>query len=704
MKRVAVPALSLAAGAAAGWFACLSRLPKESPVTAAAGTAEIRESTAQVLPAGQPPVTLPAPGKATIQDCRMILAAERNPMRGSAKILSLLDTMDKEAIAKMAGDLAATPLSWSDTQGSAMQELLLGKLTELDPDRALAVALKLPDMWGRMQAGGVVIQQLARTSQAAAEAALEKFPQGYLRKNIIAGLAASMAQTDGAGAVAMLQRLKSPPGDWAWGQTFQAWAGRDPSAAAAELLKMPRPIAQRSSGDIASAWAKRDPAGAMAWAASLTDPAMRSDSVSAAIGTIAQRDLENATALVGTMPTGERRGLMETLASSLSETDGPGAVSWAKTLTDPIERQRCLATVISRTVSSDQISAMHALAELPPGLIRNDAIAQTAGALAWNDMKAARAWVATLKPEEQLRALPSILDRLAASDPEEAERLAATLPPSGNPGSTWQRIAYGKALTDPAAAATWAGGLETEQARMAATGSVFQQWAGHSPEAAAKALGGIVDQNLRREAVTKLAEAWAGRSPAEATQWAQGLSGEDRITALATVWNASATDAPQQAGQSLAAAAAVPGSEATAEKLAAAAASIAGSWSGQSPTDAAAWATQLPEGKIREEALGGVADQWIKFDPESASKWIDGLPHDASRDVAVSKLVNHIARSDPESAFTWAGSVSGEEKRVEALKQAAMVWKNANPEAARAAVENASLPDAEKARVMEALR
>jgi hypothetical protein len=182
------------------------------------------------------------------------------------------------------------------------------------------------------------------------------------------------------------------------------------------------------------------------------------------------------------------------------------------------------------------------------------------------------------------------------------------------------------------------------------------------------------------------------------------LTGEDRITALSAVWNASAKDDPQSAARSLAAVAAQAGSDTATDKLSASAASIAAAWTGQNPSEAAAWALTLPEGKLREEALGKVAGEWARYDPEAVSVWINGLPHDRSRDNAIGQLVNQISATDPGSAFTWATSMESGEKQIEVLKSTATAWKAQNPDAARLAIQNSSLPDEVKARVMEAVR
>jgi len=710
MKKLAIPFLTLTAGTVAGWFGRTPWLPPAAHDNRASVTSAVPADVAPALPAPQAsaaPVAAAekvAAAKATLTNFRDLLKTERNPARASVKILTMLDGMDAAAVTALAGELNHTSNDWADSQSGVLMQLVYGKLAELDPSKAMQTAMKAKDQWSRVTAAGAVIEQLARSSPGAAEAALEKFPQGYLRKNVIARLAGTLARTDGPAAVAMMQRLKMPPGDWSWRTLYSSWAAQDPAAAAASLLTMPRQTALNHMDAIAGTWARREPGAAMAWAQSLTEPAQRNAALRSAISAIAQSDPAQATALAAARPAGERRTLLSSIASSMAQADGPGAIAWAKNLADPIERQRCLAAVAQSTGWADTDSAREALSLLPPGAMRNETLEDVVRHISYMDPQAAKELALSLKPNEQALVMRSVIQGLAWVDVDEAEKLAASLPLSGNNAWAWQSIAANKALKDPASALMWAGGLDTEQARLAATGAVLGQWAEHSPEKAAAALSGISDANLRREATQNLASQWASRSPAEAEQWASGLSGEDRITALSAVWNASATDDPQRAARSLAAIVSAAGSETATDKLAASAAAIAGAWTGQSPSEAAAWAGSLPDGKVREEALGKVAGEWARYDPEAVSLWINQLPQDRSRDAAIGQLVKQIANTDPESAFTWASSVGSDTKREEVLKAAASAWKAQNPEAARNAVQNADLPEDVRARVLESIR
>src|SRR5687767_3681927 len=368
MKKFTIPILTLAAGVAGGWFGRPHWQPAAEAGHSPGAIAEpVNFSPAapptqpSAAPAAKETEKITAAAKATLANFRDLLKTERNPARASVKILTMLDGMDAAAVTALAGQLNHSVHDWGDSQSGVLLQLVYGKLAELDPAKAMQTAMKAKDQWSRVTAASAVIEQLARSNPGAAEAALEKFPPGYLRKNIVARLAGTLARTNGPAAVAMMQRMKTPPNDWSWHSLYSSWAGQDPAAAAASLMTMPRQMALNHMDAIAGTWARREPGAAMAWAQSLTEPAQRNAALRGAISAIAQTDPAQAAALAAARPAGERRTLLSSIASSMAQADGPGAIAWAQSLTDPLERQRCLTVVAQATGWADTDSARQAL-------------------------------------------------------------------------------------------------------------------------------------------------------------------------------------------------------------------------------------------------------------------------------------------------------------------------------------------------------
>lgn len=707
MKNPLVP-VSILFAAAGGWFGHALISPRSEHPNSATPSPLISKAVKLPVPAKAVAVDISggsaAAGKSAMTACRQILKVERNPYRANVKILAMLDTMDVAAIEALAARLGELPESWTGIP-DPLQSLVFSKLAELDPARAITAALSQSSPELRSTAVFTVIKQVAAADPALAESMLEKLPAGNLRHSAIGALGEELARSDGPAALSMMQRQKLPgSAGFVWAGLMRAWTTNDPAGAAASLSKLPRKVAVEQARTVASAWSRRDPEAAMAWIARETDPAIRSGALSSAIASIAKVDPDKAIAFAGAQPTGERRRLLQSAAASMAGADPQKALQWAGTLSDPMERQRCMAAIASASGYSDPDTARAAVAMMPPGVRRSSAMGNIAGQMSWSDPVDAKEWASGLKGEDRMKALQSIVYGFSKEDPDEAVKLMSELPAARNGEWAWRNIAESKALIDPASALTWAAGLDSEQARVTSLRAIIDNWASHSPEKAAAALSTLSDPNQRFEATATVASSWAGRSPEEAERWASSLSGDDRVTALTAVWKTSALDDPERAASSLSTVTGNSVSEAASDKIAASAASIASTWTGENPPGAAAWALSLPEGKLREEAMGSVASTWARYDPEAASSWINSLPHNNSRDVAISKLVTQISSSDPESAFKWAASIDNGEKQVEALKATASTWKNLNADAARSAVQSSSLSDDIKSRVMESIR
>jgi len=105
--------------------------------------------------------------------------------------------------------------------------------------------------------------------------------------------------------------------------------------------------------------------------------------------------------------------------------------------------------------------------------------------------------------------------------------------------------------------------------------------------------------------------------------------------------------------------------------------------------EAAALATELPEGKWRREAFDNIISRWFDRDEVAASRWLGSLPPSPSRDIAVWRFVSELAPIDPERAASWALSVNDPRRRKRSIDDVLRPWRAADPAAAEAwEVEN----------------
>lgn len=127
---------------------------------------------------------------------------------------------------------------------------------------------------------------------------------------------------------------------------------------------------------------------------------------------------------------------------------------------------------------------------------------------------------------------------------------------------------------------------------------------------------------------------------------------------------------------------------------------IAMQWAMSDPGAAASWAAGLPN-EVQSTALDSSVSLWANTNPQAAAQWIQSLSGPA-RDEAVATYIAVALPKDPAAAAAWAISIEDPGKRISALKGVLPQWMQRDPNAARTWIQNSSLGEAEKAKLLAA--
>jgi RNA polymerase sigma factor (sigma-70 family) len=120
-------------------------------------------------------------------------------------------------------------------------------------------------------------------------------------------------------------------------------------------------------------------------------------------------------------------------------------------------------------------------------------------------------------------------------------------------------------------------------------------------------------------------------------------------------------------------------------------------WLLQEPEKAVAWWLSHPGGHPgRSGKIRDLVEIWAQADPIATSEWLAQQPQDAETAPAIAQLVSKLTQTDPESAFTWAKAIVTEATRKEALSNSLKAWHTKDPAAAKQALTDSSLTDAER--------
>ena len=146
---------------------------------------------------------------------------------------------------------------------------------------------------------------------------------------------------------------------------------------------------------------------------------------------------------------------------------------------------------------------------------------------------------------------------------------------------------------------------------------------------------------------------------------------------------------------------------------------IAQWWADRDPLAASALALDQPDGPMRIVGLQSVASKWLSVDPPAATKCFNALPDDPQKSQALSGAIRLLVYGDkwgevddydalaahmsPASLTTvpkWIGALDNPTKREEAYEAFAGLWLKRDPQAAKAWLNTAPLPQAHRERLL----
>ena len=123
-----------------------------------------------------------------------------------------------------------------------------------------------------------------------------------------------------------------------------------------------------------------------------------------------------------------------------------------------------------------------------------------------------------------------------------------------------------------------------------------------------------------------------------------------------------------------------------------------------SPEAAIAFIGRLAPDRPTEALYGEVVGPWADRDWPAARAWYQALPVDARPDVVVAVMEAEGVRQgelQPGDAFRTLAALSGSRHRSRGLRRVVRDWARDDPAAARLAVEQSDLPDAERQSLLE---
>ena len=117
------------------------------------------------------------------------------------------------------------------------------------------------------------------------------------------------------------------------------------------------------------------------------------------------------------------------------------------------------------------------------------------------------------------------------------------------------------------------------------------------------------------------------------------------------------------------------------------------------PAEAVQWASQLPDGEGKDHAIGSTFHTWAGRSPEQAAEAISDIPAD-QRDSARYGYATRVVHDNPAMGVEWAAAISDPQDRNNALVDTGRVYMRKDREGATQWLQNSGLSTEDQARII----
>jgi hypothetical protein len=428
------------------------------------------------------------------------------------------------------------------------------------------------------------------------------------------------------------------------------------------------------------------------------DPVLHSRELGRILRLWLARDPAAALTYVRSLPTGADRAQAVTLLiETTAEQDIGRALTLARELVTSREEAAIYSPLFARLAREDPAVAATRLAEVAAGPARENAVRALTDAWMRRDANAALAWAAQLASDDRPFAFESAAAVLANDDPLRAIELAQKNLAGPALDRTLTRALHRLTETDPPAAAAIVALLPAGDTQMLAAVEVARALATQNISGALAWIETLPAGRTRQVALTNVLTTWAARDATSAGNYVREMApGSAQQAAAAEV---AATLARANVPAAIDWAQSLPQNGARVDALT----RIADAWAQRDPAAASRWVADQAAGgaTVPPQALAYTLSYWVLKDAGAAQEFVRTLPT-GLQTVAATATAPLLAQHDPTATLAWAQSLTAPQAREAAVVAAFERWLDNAPDAARAWLATANLPDETKAKLRKA--
>ena len=435
-------------------------------------------------------------------------------------------------------------------------------------------------------------------------------------------------------------------------EAIKPWAQKDPQSAASYVMSMTSvdlKARERMFSVIAQEWAKTDYADALIWLKRNENEVIDQVMLGPILNKLAKQDPQGAADYLLKIDKGITRSeLTQKVVKEWTKQEPVAALEWVMQHMEAADLRDGVQGVMQQWSKQDPNSAMDFAVGLESGPLRDSALTTTLKSWLKEDVDQAVELIKNSVTDD-----PSFLNTLTMSIKDRSQHMRGL----------WQPVMKVWMQNDFDSATQFISQISDSQAQVDLIKAVYNGFSGKDPSpskllAWAETLSGDAGELAISNAVSRLF--W--RNQDKAVQYVESMNSGDLQKECVT--------------------------------------HVARGWSFNDPKGAANWLMKF-EDETRAEAVSELTSSWLYNDEDGAMEWVDTLPSGASRDAGVKSIISKFYQKDPEGAFAWAESMDSDELRFANMEKVALAWLELDEKAARTKIENASLPDPIKNKLLE---
>ena len=406
--------------------------------------------------------------------------------------------------------------------------ILLARLTELDPQKAADIAIQAFEKRDYYLLSEVFLNW-AKLDQDGAIKRANTIKEQYQHEAAAQGILASVDVENVALQIELAERLglESKEEQFVSNALIEK-ANQEPEAAMQEAMLMPKGYDRESAMiGVMDSWASENPEDAFAFTERVNDKVMQQRLQEAVLYRWAETAPKEAYEMMLTLPKSNIINVSYTVFSNLANQDPQEALNFIENIPSSRQRSEAYSAAITSWSAKDAPAAANYVAQLDNKQLKNQLAGTIIQYLSQQSPDEALIWAQEMDPNGQLYLQDTVIGQIASNDPQRALQLAQASPRAALRKQLSLTVINNISYTDPVGAAAIIDQLPASEITGELVNSVIYGWASSDPEAAIAWINTKSGQ-LREDGLTSIGSQLASVDPDLAASYLPQLSGNVR--------------------------------------------------------------------------------------------------------------------------------------------------------------------------------